>query len=382
MYIVIDDIGFGWIEPFGGRSAPRTSIASPEGGLRYTHFTTTALCSPTRSALLTGRNHHSVGMANIPELASGFPGYNGRQPQNKAGIGAMLHDHGYTSFCVGKWHNTPSEETGISGPYDRWPTGSVFGFDRFYGFLGGDSDQWFPKLFIDREAIDQPRLPEDGYHLSEDLAERTMSWLAQHKSLAPRQAVAGLPRVRGDARAAPHLAGVGGPLQGPVRRRLGCLPRGGDRPAEGDGHRPRQAELSPDAGGRPGVGQPLRRRAPAVRPHGRGLRRLHGAHRRADRSARRLPRARPASSTTPCCSSSSATTAARARAPSTACSTSRASRSSRASSRNRSSETSLASTSSACPAPTTTTRWAGPSPATPPSGSASSTPTGAASGTR
>ncbi|WP_417505752.1 arylsulfatase [Microbacterium sp.] len=185
LYIVIDDIGFGWIDAFGGLIHTPNISRLADGGLRYTSFTTTALCSPTRSCLLTGRNHHSVGMANIPELASGFPGYNARQPQNKAGIAAMLHDHGYTSFCIGKWHNTPSEETGISGPYDRWPTGPVFGFDRFYGFLGGDSDQWYPKLFLDREAIDQPRLPEEGYHLSEDLTERAMSWIAQHKSLSP-----------------------------------------------------------------------------------------------------------------------------------------------------------------------------------------------------
>src|SRR5512132_227549 len=150
---------FRWIEPFGGLIRTPAIERLANNGLRYTNFTTTALCSPTRSCLITGRNHHSVGMANIPELASGFPGYNARQPQNKAGVAAMLHEHGYTSFCLGKWHNTPSEETGISGPYDRWPVGPVFGFDRFYGFLGGDSDQWYPKLFMDREAIDQPRLP-------------------------------------------------------------------------------------------------------------------------------------------------------------------------------------------------------------------------------
>jgi arylsulfatase A-like enzyme len=173
LYVIIDDIGFGWTETFGGLIRTPNIQRLAEGGLRYTNFTTTALCSPTRSCLISGRNHHSVGMANIPELATGFPGYNGRQPQNKAGIPAMLHQYGYTSFCVGKWHNTPSEETSISGPYDRWPTGSVFGFDRFYGFLGGDSDQWYPKLFLDREAVDQPRLPEDGYHLSEDLVDRS-----------------------------------------------------------------------------------------------------------------------------------------------------------------------------------------------------------------
>jgi arylsulfatase A-like enzyme len=166
LYVVIDDTGFGWTETFGGLIRTPNIQRLANNGLRYTNFTTTALCSPTRSCLISGRNHHSVGMANIPELATGFPGYNGRQPQNKAGVPAMLHQRGYTSFCVGKWHNTPSEETSISGPYDRWPAGSVFGFDRFYGFLGGDSDQWYPKLFLDREAVDQPRLPSDGYHLA------------------------------------------------------------------------------------------------------------------------------------------------------------------------------------------------------------------------
>jgi arylsulfatase A-like enzyme len=187
LYVIIDDIGFGWTEPFGGLIRTPNIERLAENGLRYTNFTTTALCSPTRSCLVTGRNHHSVGMANIPELATGFPGYNGRQPQDKAGIPAMLHQHGYTSYCVGKWHNTPSEETSISGPYDRWPTGDVFGFDRFYGFLGGDSDQWYPKLFMDREAIDQPALPSEGYHLSQDLAERSMSWIAQHHSISPEK---------------------------------------------------------------------------------------------------------------------------------------------------------------------------------------------------
>lgn len=185
LYIILDDVGYGWCEPFGGLIRTPNIMRLAENGLRYTHFTTTALCSPTRSCLISGRNHHSVGMANITELATGFPGYHGRQPQDKAGIPAMLHEHGYTSFCIGKWHNTPSEETSIAGPYDRWPTGSVFGFDRFYGFMGGDCDQWNPKLFLDREAIDPPRTPEEGYHLSEDLVDKTISWIDQHRSIAP-----------------------------------------------------------------------------------------------------------------------------------------------------------------------------------------------------
>src|SRR5690606_612764 len=156
-------------------------------GLRYTNFHTTALCSPTRACLLTGRNHHSVGMANITELATGFPGYNARQPMEKAAIGAMLHQHGYTSFALGKWHNTPSEETGPSGPFDRWPVGPLFGFDRIYGFMGGDSNQWYPKLYNGREPIDQPKLPEEGYHLSEDLVDKTIEFISTHESVDPEK---------------------------------------------------------------------------------------------------------------------------------------------------------------------------------------------------
>jgi hypothetical protein len=185
LYIVLDDVGFGWADTFGGLVETPNMTRLAKSGLSYVNHYTTALCSPTRACLLTGRNHHSVGMANITELATGFPGYNGIQPSDKAAIGAMLHEHGYTSFVLGKWHNTPSEETSIAGPYDRWPTGPLFGFDRFYGFFGGDSNQWYPKLYLDREPVDQPRLPELGYHLSEDLTDKAISFIANHESIDP-----------------------------------------------------------------------------------------------------------------------------------------------------------------------------------------------------
>jgi arylsulfatase len=185
LYIVLDDVGFGWSSTFGGLVETPNITKLADNGLRYTNFHTTALCSPTRACLLTGRNHHSVGMANITELATGYPGYNGRQPQDKAGIASILHQQGYVSYAVGKWHNTASEETGPSGPFDRWPTGPVFGFDRFYGFIGGDSSQWYPKLYLDRQPIDQPRLPKDGYHLSEDLVDQTISFLGNQQSIDP-----------------------------------------------------------------------------------------------------------------------------------------------------------------------------------------------------
>jgi arylsulfatase A-like enzyme len=185
LYVVLDDVGYGWSDTFGGMVETPNITRLANNGLRYTNFHTTALCSPTRACLLTGRNHHSVGMANITELATGFPGYNARQPQDKAAIAAMLHAHGYSSVALGKWHNTPSEEATVAGPFDRWPNGPLFGFDRFYGFMGGDNNQWYPKLFLDRQPIDQPRLPEQGYHLSEDLVDKTLNYIADHASVAP-----------------------------------------------------------------------------------------------------------------------------------------------------------------------------------------------------
>jgi arylsulfatase A-like enzyme len=183
VYIVLDDVDFGWCDTFGGLVETPNITRLADNGLRYTNFHTTALGSPTRSCLLNGRNHHSNGMANITELATGYPGYNARQPMDRAGVGAMLRLHGYNTFCVGKWHNTPAEEVGPAGPFDRWPTGPLFGFDRFYGFMGGDSDQWYPKLFSDCTPIDQPCTPEEGYHLSEDLVDRSIGFIANNESV-------------------------------------------------------------------------------------------------------------------------------------------------------------------------------------------------------
>jgi arylsulfatase len=185
LYVVIDDVGYGACDTFGGLVETPHITRLAEAGLRYTNFHTTALCSPTRACLLTGRNHHSVGMANITELATGFPGYDGRQKPDKAAVATMLHQHGYASYALGKWHNTPSEETGPTGPFDRWPDGPLFGFDRFYGFMGGDSNQWYPKLYAGREPIDQPRLPKDGYHLSEDLVDKAIDFISSHESTDP-----------------------------------------------------------------------------------------------------------------------------------------------------------------------------------------------------
>lgn len=185
IYIILDDVGFGWSDTFGGLIETPNITRLANNGLRYTNFHTTALCSPTRACLLTGRNHHSVGMANITELATGYPGYNGIHPKDKAGIGAMVKEYGYNTFALGKWHNTPSEETGPAGPYDRWPCGSLFGFDHFYGFMAGDTNQWYPKLFQDNTPIDQPKMPEDGYHFSVDIVDKAISYIAANESASP-----------------------------------------------------------------------------------------------------------------------------------------------------------------------------------------------------
>jgi arylsulfatase len=185
LYVVLDDVGYGWADTFGGLVETPNITRLAQNGLKYTNFHTTALCSPTRSCLLTGRNHHSNGMANITEFATGYPGYNARQPADRAGIGSMLRVNGYNTFALGKWHNTPSEECGPSGPYERWPTGPLFGFDHFYGFMAGDNDQWYPKLFRDNTPVDPPATPEEGYHLSEDLTREALQYISNNKSVDP-----------------------------------------------------------------------------------------------------------------------------------------------------------------------------------------------------
>jgi len=151
--------------------------------LLYNRFHNTALCSPTRAALLTGRNHHQVGMAGITEGATGFPGYDSIWGQDGASIAEILRFHGYNTTAIGKWHNTPVWETSPAGPFDRWPTGK--GFNSFYGFQGGETDQWQPQLFRNTEPIEPPATPEQGYMLSKDMADQSIAWLRLQASVAP-----------------------------------------------------------------------------------------------------------------------------------------------------------------------------------------------------
>ena len=187
LYIILDDVGYGWLSCYGGPIDTPNIDKLAANGLLYNNWHTTALCSPTRACLLTGRNHHSVGMASIPESATGFPGYNGIMPKEKAAIGAMLRQSGYSTYCIGKWHDTPDTDTGPEGPFDRWPVGEMMGFDRYYGFMGGDCNQWYPALVWDHHPTPTPKTPEEGYHLSVDLVDKAILFLANHESVAPEK---------------------------------------------------------------------------------------------------------------------------------------------------------------------------------------------------
>src|SRR6186997_1817385 len=147
LLILTDDTGFGHAATFGGAAATPTLDHLAASGLRYNRFHTTALCSPSRAALLTGRNHHSVSTGVIIEMGTGFPGYTGSVPKTAAGLPEVLRLNGYATAAIGKWHNTPVTEINASGPFDRWPTGSTWGFEYFYGFMQGETPQYTPVLF-------------------------------------------------------------------------------------------------------------------------------------------------------------------------------------------------------------------------------------------
>ncbi len=181
IYIVFDDMGFADLGCYGSEIATPNIDALAAGGLRYTNFHTTALCSPTRAALLTGRNHHSVGMGGLSEWDFGYPGMRGRIASSAGTLAEMLRDQGFNTFATGKWHLTPGFETTAAGPFDQWPLQR--GFDRFYGFLGGATNQWHPDLALDNHRIEAP--DHDGYHLSVDIVDRSIGFISQQQTIAP-----------------------------------------------------------------------------------------------------------------------------------------------------------------------------------------------------
>jgi len=180
---VLDDTGFGQLECFGGLCHTPHLNRLAQNGLRYANTHTTALCSPTRACLLTGRNHHSNGLACITETSTGYPGANGYIPFQNGFLSEVLLAQGYATFAVGKWHLTPAEQTSAAGPFERWPLGR--GFERYYGFLGGDTHQYFPDLVYDNHQVEPPKRPEDGYHLTEDLVDRSIEFISDTNQVAP-----------------------------------------------------------------------------------------------------------------------------------------------------------------------------------------------------
>lgn len=181
LLILIDDAGFGQFSTFGGGVPSPAMDSLAAEGLRFNRFHTTALCSPTRAALITGRNHHSTSFAGITELATGYDGYTCILPRDCGTVGEVLRQNGYMTAWIGKNHNTPTWETSPAGPFDRWPNG--LGFDYFYGFMGGDMNHWNPILYSNRDLV--PASTDPDYHLSTDLADKAIDWVRQAKAIAP-----------------------------------------------------------------------------------------------------------------------------------------------------------------------------------------------------
>ena len=183
LIVLVDDAGFGSSSAFGGPCSTPTFERLAGRGLRYTRFHTTALCAPSRAALLTGRNHHSVGMGSVTETATSAPGQSSLRPNTKAPLPEVLKLNGYSTAQFGKCHEVPVWQTSPMGPFDMWPTGS--GFEYFYGFIGGEDNQWNPALYEGTTPIEPPKTPEEGYHLTEDLADKAIAWVRQQKALMP-----------------------------------------------------------------------------------------------------------------------------------------------------------------------------------------------------
>jgi arylsulfatase len=181
--VLLDDVGFGAAGTFGGPAATPQLDKLAADGVRYNDFNTTAICSPTRAALLTGRNHHQVGFGNLQDVAAGFPGYNTIWHKETASVAEILKDNGYSTAAFGKWHNTPIWEISPVGPFDHWPTG--LGFEYFYGFLWGESSQWEPRLYRNTVPVDPPGGFLHGYHLTTDLVNDALHWAGEHNAVSP-----------------------------------------------------------------------------------------------------------------------------------------------------------------------------------------------------
>lgn len=184
LIVLIDDAGFGSSTAFGGPCRTPNAEKLAAGGLKFNRFHTTAICSATRQAMLTGRNHHSAGMAGITEIATGAPGYSSVLPNTMSPLAKTLKLNGYNTAQFGKCHEVPVWETSPVGPFNQWPTGGG-GFEYFYGFIGGEANQWYPTLYCGTTPVEPDKSPEEGYHLVEDMTDKAINWIAQQKALAP-----------------------------------------------------------------------------------------------------------------------------------------------------------------------------------------------------
>ena len=184
LIVLLDDVGFGASSAFGGPCTTPTAERLAANGLKFSRFHTTALCAPTRAALLTGRNHHTVGMGVITELATSAPGYSSIRPNTCAPLAEILKLNGYSTAQFGKCHEVPPWQTSPMGPFDAWPTGGG-GFEYFYGFIGGETNQYFPSLYEGTTPVEPQGTPEEGYHFTEDMTDRAIAWVRQQKALMP-----------------------------------------------------------------------------------------------------------------------------------------------------------------------------------------------------
>ncbi|QDV31300.1 Arylsulfatase [Planctopirus ephydatiae] len=183
LLILLDDVGYGMCSTYGGPVPTPHMDQLANNGLRYTRFHTTALCSPTRGALLAGRNHHSISTGVIIEMGTGYPGYTGIIPKSTALVSQTLRDNGYATGMFGKWHNTPEPDISPAGPFDRWPTG--LGFDYFYGFNQGETHQYYPTIYRNTTWVPQPKSPEQGYHFTADMTDEAIAWTRNVRAASP-----------------------------------------------------------------------------------------------------------------------------------------------------------------------------------------------------
>ena len=185
LFYVLDDVGYGQLSTFGGLIPTPNLQRIADAVVMYTNFHTTGLCSPTRTCIITGRNHHTNAMGTISEWSTGYPGYNGMMPLKHGFLSEILVEEGYNTYMIGKWHMSVSTYEQASGPYKLWPLGR--GFERYYGFLAGETDQWYPDLTYDNHAHTPPATPEEGYHLCKDLADKTIEFIGGAKNVSPNK---------------------------------------------------------------------------------------------------------------------------------------------------------------------------------------------------